>query len=207
MAAARTLKGQLAIAVSSARAGRKAEGSDPGPGRRPGGGAAKPRVPAGRRCRVRPGSGWGGVFFLMLVGSAAASPLYSVSQARCRFSATTLTAVFAVYVLALLLTLLVFGSLSDYLGRRHIIAVALAVGACGLFLAAHHDRGLRPPVPTSRKITRPPHSRSGERSTCAASDGPRVRWKPLVIHAAIRQGRAASNVPRAYRGTAHPGPQ
>ena len=79
------------------------------------------------------------VLFLMLVASAAASPLYSVYQARWRFSATTLTAVFAVYVLALLLTLLVFGSLSDYLGRRPVIAVALAAGAgaCGLFLAAH----------------------------------------------------------------------
>jgi MFS family permease len=80
-----------------------------------------------------------GVFFLMLVTSAAASPLYGVYQAQWRFSATTLTAVFAVYVLVLLLTLLVFGSLSDYLGRRPVIAVALAAGAgaCGLFLAAH----------------------------------------------------------------------
>jgi Major Facilitator Superfamily len=77
--------------------------------------------------------------FLMLFASAAASPLYGVYQAQWRFSATTLTAVFAVYVLALLLTLLVFGSLSDYLGRRRVIAVALAAGAgaCGLFLAAH----------------------------------------------------------------------
>jgi MFS family permease len=80
-----------------------------------------------------------GVLFLMLFASAAASPLYGVYQARWRFSATTLTAVFAVYVLTLLLTLLVFGSLSDYLGRRRVIAVALAAGAgaCGLFLAAH----------------------------------------------------------------------
>ena len=80
-----------------------------------------------------------GVLFLLLFASAAASPLYSVYQAEWRFSATTLTAVFAVYVLALLLALLVFGSLSDYLGRRRVIAVALAAGggACGLFLAAH----------------------------------------------------------------------
>ena len=80
-----------------------------------------------------------GVLFLLLFASAAASPLYRVYQAQWRFSATTLTAVFAVYVLALLLTLLVFGSLSDYLGRRRVIAVALAAGAgaCGLFLAAH----------------------------------------------------------------------
>jgi hypothetical protein len=77
--------------------------------------------------------------FLMLFASAAASPLYGVYPAQWHFSATTLTAVFAVYVLALLLTLLAFGSLSDYLGRRRVIAVALAAGAgaCGLFLAAH----------------------------------------------------------------------
>ena len=80
-----------------------------------------------------------GVLFLLLFASAAASPLYGVYQAQWHFSATTLTAVFAVYVLVLLLTLLVFGSLSDYLGRRRVIAVALAAGAgaCGLFLAAH----------------------------------------------------------------------
>jgi MFS family permease len=84
-----------------------------------------------------------GVFFLLLFSSAAASPLYRVYQAQWRFSATTLTAVFAVYVLVLPLALLVFGSLSDYLGRRRVIAVALAAGAgaCGLFLAAH-DVGL-----------------------------------------------------------------
>ena len=77
--------------------------------------------------------------FLLLFASGAASPLYSVYQAQWRFSATTLTAVFAVYVLALLVALLVFGSLSDYLGRRRVIAVAVAAGAgaCGLFLAAH----------------------------------------------------------------------
>ena len=56
-----------------------------------------------------------------------------------RFSATTLTAVFAVYALVVLVTLLVFGSVSDYLGRRPVILAALAVsrGACALFLAAH----------------------------------------------------------------------
>jgi MFS family permease len=80
-----------------------------------------------------------GVLFLLLFASGAASPLYAVYQAQWRFSATTLTAVFGVYALVLLVTLLVFGSVSDYLGRRRVIAVALAAGAgaCGLFLAAH----------------------------------------------------------------------
>src|ERR1700730_541461 len=79
------------------------------------------------------------VLFLLFFAAAAPSPLYGVYQAQWRFSAATLTAVFAVYALALLVTLLVFGSVSDYLGRRRVILASLAVaaGACGLFLAAH----------------------------------------------------------------------
>jgi hypothetical protein len=79
-----------------------------------------------------------GVLFLLFFAAAAPSPLYGVYQARWRFSATTLTVVFAAYALLLLVTLLVFGSVSDYLGRRRVILVglAMAAGACGLFLAA-----------------------------------------------------------------------
>ena len=131
--------GRLRVIVAAVIvAGRKGAGSDAGPGRRTGGAAS---APAGRAALPRAAGFWlvAGVLFLMLVASAAASPLYSVYQAQWRFSATTLTAVFAIYVLALLLTLLVLGSLSDYLGRRRVIAVALAAsaGACGLFLSAH----------------------------------------------------------------------
>jgi hypothetical protein len=79
------------------------------------------------------------LFLTLFFASAAASPLYPVYQARYRFSATTLTAVFAVYVLVLLITLLLFGSLSDYLGRVPVIILALAVSAagCAVFAAAH----------------------------------------------------------------------
>jgi MFS family permease len=80
-----------------------------------------------------------GVFVLLLFTAAAPSPLYGVYQAHWRFSAITLTAVFAAYALLLLVTLLVFGSVSDFVGRRRVILVSLAMsaGACGLFLAAH----------------------------------------------------------------------
>ena len=78
------------------------------------------------------------MLFLLFFAAAAPSPLYGVYQAQWRFSATTLTAVFAAYALLLLATLLVFGSVSDYLGRRRVILAGLvmAAGACGLFLAA-----------------------------------------------------------------------
>src|SRR5580704_1646704 len=80
-----------------------------------------------------------GVFCLLFVAAGAPTPLYGVYQAQLRFSATTLTAVFAIYALVLLATLLVFGSVSDYVGRRRVILAALVVtaGACAVFLAAH----------------------------------------------------------------------
>jgi MFS family permease len=79
-----------------------------------------------------------GVLCLSLVAASAPAPLYGVYQAQFRFSAATLTAVFAVYALVVLITLLVFGSVSDYLGRRPVIIATLAtnIGACALFLTA-----------------------------------------------------------------------
>ncbi len=79
------------------------------------------------------------LFMMLFFASAAASPLYPVYEARFHFSPTTLTAVFAVYVLVLLVTLLIFGSVSDYLGRLPVIiaALVLSTGACGVFLIAN----------------------------------------------------------------------
>jgi MFS family permease len=79
------------------------------------------------------------LFLMLFVASAAASPLYPVYQVKFHFSAATLTAIFAVYVLVLLVTLLFFGSVSDYLGRLPMIITALvfSVAGCVVFLAAH----------------------------------------------------------------------
>lgn len=78
------------------------------------------------------------IAFSAFAANAAASPLYRIYQSQFRFSAAILTAVFAVYVLVLLITLLFFGSLSDYIGRRRVIAAGLAAGAlgCAMFLIA-----------------------------------------------------------------------
>ena len=71
--------------------------------------------------------------------SSAPSPLYVVYQQRWDFSALTLTLVFASYALALLVALLVLGGLSDFVGRRPVIAGALLVelASMAFFLTAH----------------------------------------------------------------------
>lgn len=68
----------------------------------------------------------------LLAASSAPSPLYPVLQARFGFSAVTLTTIFAVYVLALLASLLTIGRLSDYLGRRPVLAAALVLEAAAM---------------------------------------------------------------------------
>jgi MFS family permease len=74
----------------------------------------------------------------LLAASSAPSPLYPVLQAEFGFSAVTLTTIFAVYVLTLLASLLTLGRLSDYLGRRPVLAAALVIEAVAMavFLAA-----------------------------------------------------------------------
>jgi MFS family permease len=88
----------------------------------------------------RPVAFWtlGVTLAFLLFASSAPSPLYVVYQAEWHFSPITLTSVFAVYVVALLLALLVAGSLSDRVGRRPVLLLALAVQAAGmgLFVAA-----------------------------------------------------------------------
>lgn len=72
------------------------------------------------------------ILVLFLAASSAPSPLYVVYQAEFHFSATTLTVVFAIYVVGLVASLLVFGALSDYLGRRPVLAASIALEAVAL---------------------------------------------------------------------------
>jgi MFS family permease len=64
---------------------------------------------------------------LLLFASAVPSPLYALYEERWHFSPVTLTAVFAVYALALLAALLFAGRLSDHLGRRPVLVFGLLV--------------------------------------------------------------------------------
>ncbi|MFE9579660.1 MFS transporter [Nocardia sp. NPDC006044] len=74
----------------------------------------------------------------VFVLSNAATPLYVVWQRELGFSAGTLTAIFASYIVGLLGALLVAGVVSDRVGRKPVLlpAIALAVVACVLFATA-----------------------------------------------------------------------
>jgi MFS family permease len=74
-----------------------------------------------------------------MVGASAPSPFYPVLQQDLGFSAATMTAIFAVYAVALLLTLLVTGSLSDHLGRRPVISAGFVVLALSMVAFWHAD--------------------------------------------------------------------
>ncbi|GGZ41568.1 MFS transporter [Streptomyces poonensis] len=67
-----------------------------------------------------------------MAASSAPSPLYSEYARRWGLPATALTVVFAVYALALLVSLLVVGGLSDHLGRRPVLTVALVGEAAAM---------------------------------------------------------------------------
>ncbi|UQX87499.1 MFS transporter [Jatrophihabitans telluris] len=71
---------------------------------------------------------------VVMIAAGAPSPLYVVYQQRIGFSSSTLTVIFAVYVLALLGSLLTVGSLSDFIGRRPVLLAGLAVEVASLLL-------------------------------------------------------------------------
>lgn len=71
---------------------------------------------------------------LMMAGASAPSPFYPVLAQHLGFDAIVITAVFAVYAVALLLTLLTAGSLSDHVGRRPVIFAGLVLLAGSMLL-------------------------------------------------------------------------
>jgi MFS family permease len=68
----------------------------------------------------------------LLTASSAPTPLYAAYQKDWGFSPVTTTVVFGAYALAVLTTLLIVGRLSDHIGRRPVLLVALAVQAVAL---------------------------------------------------------------------------
>ncbi len=79
-----------------------------------------------------------GFVLLALMASSTPTPLYSIYAAEWGFSALSVTEVYAVYAIGVLLALLLTGGLSDLVGRRPVIVSALLglVGAELVFMVA-----------------------------------------------------------------------
>ena len=82
-----------------------------------------PQTPAAAACLL--------ALFTTILASHAPTPLYAAWQQAWGFSSTALTAVFSIYVLGVVLTLLTMGSLSDQVGRRQMLVPGLVFIICG----------------------------------------------------------------------------
>src|SRR6202011_5132660 len=69
-----------------------------------------------------------------LAGSSAPTPLYPVYMAQWGLTPLTITVIFGIYALAVLLALLVAGRLSDHLGRRPVLLAATVAQAVTMVL-------------------------------------------------------------------------
>jgi MFS family permease len=80
----------------------------------------------------------GALIALALFGAGVPSPLYETYRELWGFSPLVLTLVYAVYAFGVLATLILAGSLSDEVGRRPVLLVALAAlaGSAVLFILA-----------------------------------------------------------------------
>jgi MFS family permease len=98
--------------------------------------AGDSRTAATRR-RASPALAFAGVtisFLGLFLAAGAPSPLFRLEQQKWGFPVWLATIAFAIYAIALLATLLVAGSLSDYIGRRPVLIGTLGVEAAAMLI-------------------------------------------------------------------------
>jgi MFS family permease len=77
-------------------------------------------------------------FVVVMLGTTLPTPLYPLYQARMGFSALVITVIFATYAVGVIAGLLLFGRLSDQIGRRRVLlpGIALSGASAVVFLLA-----------------------------------------------------------------------
>jgi MFS family permease len=80
----------------------------------------------------------GAMIGVLFAGSTVVTPLYVIYRQEFGFSQISLTLIYAIYVIGNLAALLLFGRLSDQIGRRRAAAIAMAIAIVGalVFLSA-----------------------------------------------------------------------
>jgi MFS family permease len=73
-------------------------------------------------------------FLVTMIGTTLPTPLYPLFEERYSFGELTVTVVFAVYAFGVIAGLLVFGNLSDEVGRKPVLLLGLAFSALSALL-------------------------------------------------------------------------
>jgi MFS family permease len=100
-----------------------------------------------RSVEFRGSTAVGAVAFMigvLFAGSTVVTPLYVIYKQQFGFSQISLTLVYAAYVVGNLAALLLFGRLSDEIGRRRtaVSAMAIAIASAVVFLFARNIASL-----------------------------------------------------------------
>src|SRR5258708_18516671 len=104
--------------------------------------AELPGIPAGEPARERrhqrrhSAAFWlvAAAFCLNLAFSAVPTPLYVIYQQRDHFSTLMITVVYAAYAVGVTVSLFLGGHVSDWVGRRRVLAPAIAVNVLSALL-------------------------------------------------------------------------
>src|SRR3989442_10972512 len=78
----------------------------------------------------------GSALLALLADANLPTPLYAVYRQLYGFSGSVLTLIFATYSIVLVVSLLIFGQLSDRVGRRRVIFAGLLAAGAALVLYA-----------------------------------------------------------------------
>jgi MFS family permease len=78
-------------------------------------------------------------FFVAMVGTTLPTPLYPLFEQRYSFGSLLVTVIFAIYAFGVIAGLILFGNLSDRIGRKPPLVLGLVLSAASalLFLLAH----------------------------------------------------------------------
>ena len=73
-------------------------------------------------------------FFVAMVGTTLPTPLYPLFEQRYSFGSLLVTVIFAIYAFGVIAGLILFGNLSDRLGRKPLLALGLVLSAVSALL-------------------------------------------------------------------------